>query len=187
MTQEIIETKEDPGVEAVGTFDDVLQLQEAVKELETVGFGRHEISVLGSEVTRREAFGQEQLRPDQLEDNPNTPRSPLVSTEEVAVARGVLIGVGILLGAYTSIYLVGGLDAAGNRELLTVLVGAIIGGVLGSALSTWLVREYAAFFRKQSRNGGVLLWVKVSTHDKEMKAREILEKRGAHHIHLHAA
>lgn len=172
--------------EAVGVFDDVNALHETIKDLETSGFGRRQISVRGSEAEMRERFGQTQLETKQLEDHPQAPHRPIVAPEELGVAKGVLIGGGIFVGFVGAVIPI----AASGGELTgtsiaTVLLASAIGALAGWGLANLLDREYGTFFQKQVGKGGLVLWVETPGSAEEEKAQIILRRHGAHDVHIH--
>ena len=171
------------GREMVGVFDDLTAMQEAIAELGAEGFGRHQISVLGSDAAMKERFGITRLDAHTLEDNPDAPRSPNVSPQEVGVAQGVLVGGGIYTGMAAAVIASGGAMAPA-AILSTVVLGAG-GGLVGAALAKVLGDEYTRFFNNQVENGGMLLWVQTPGSTEEEKARRILGKHGARDIHVH--
>lgn len=172
-----------PVREAVGVFEDYDELYETIKELGTVGFGRHQISVLGSDEAVEEIFQRPEVTPEVVEDNPFAPRSFNVGLEELGVAQGVLIGSGIYVGAIVGILSTGGLAEPGS--LMTLALTVIAGGMVGGLLALVLGDQYHQFFRKREANGGLVLWVETPTQQTEQTAQKILRKHGAHDIHIH--
>ena len=61
--------------EAVGVFDRFEDLQQAYYDLRTVGFSRHDLSLLGKEEVLKEKLGKSYWRAEELEDDP-PPRAP---------------------------------------------------------------------------------------------------------------
>lgn len=169
--------------EAVGVFDTKDQLDETIKDLRTSGFGRHEISVRGSDAAVQEQYGRPFIDPTLLQDDPGAPRSTLVVPEELGVAQGVLLGVGMLAGAALGVVATDG--AAGNGATATVLAGVIIGAVFGSMLVWLLSSQYYRFFRTQEKTGGIVLWIKTEDAAASEKAQAILKRHGAHDVHVH--
>src|SRR5262245_10682648 len=113
--------------EAVGLFDNMNDLQEAVRDLEVRTFPREFISVLGHPREIEEKFGTPTVRPEKAEDDPRTPRRPLVRLEEKAIGAGVLIGVSAYIG------LAAASMATGNSVDAPLLPAAVMGGLTGGA------------------------------------------------------
>lgn len=169
--------------EAVGVFDDYAALYDTIKELGTSGFGRHQISVLGSDAAVRERLGDPQIGPEWVEDNPIAPRSPIIGVEELGVAQGVLVGAFIYLSASLAIYLSDGLVSPNALGILTIacIAGMIIGVIAAIALG----RSYSRFFQERLEKGGLVLWVETPNPATERVAQTILYKHGAHDVHMH--
>ncbi len=176
MTEEMIR-------EAVGVFDDYDRLQDAIAALGSANFGRHQISVLGSEEAVKDRFGQQQTPAQMLKDNPDAPRSMNIAPEELGVAQGVLMGAGIYAAVGAALLATGGMALPG-AIVTTILVGAG-GGAAGAVLAKMLGQKYAEFFQKQIDKGGLLLWVEVPDKEREEKALAILSEHGARDLHVH--
>lgn len=169
--------------EAVGVFSNKDQLDETIKDLRSSGFGRHEISIRGSEAAMKKKFGRPFIEPEIIEDHPATPRSIFVVPEELGVAQGVLLGIGMLAGAAFGLLATDYATESGSTAM--VLLGVALGAVVGS-LFVWLMSaQYHRFFRKQEHQGGLVLWVKTDTTESTEKAQTILRRHGAHDIHVH--
>lgn len=169
--------------EAVGVFDDYDALYDTIKELGTSGFGRHQISVLGSDAAVRERLGDPVVTPEWVEDNPIAPRSPIIGVEELGVAQGVLVGAFIYLSASLAMYLSGGLMSPNAMGVLTI--ACITGMILGVVAAIALGRSYERFFKKRLASGGLVLWVETPNPVTERVAQTILYKHGAHDVHIH--
>lgn len=170
--------------EAVGLFHDHDKMQDAINELEMSGFGRREISVLGSEEAIKKKYGTKHVPPRALEDNPDVPRSSKPKPEEVHMAQGALIGGGVYIGVAAAVVAIGG-GVAIPALVTTAAVGGVSGGVVGGLLAKLLGDEYAGFFRRQLESGGLLLWVKTPTREKEERAQKILKEYNAEDVHIH--
>ena len=169
--------------EAVGVFDTYDELCETIKELGVYGFGRHQISIRGSDAAMQERFGEVQLAPRQLEDNPIVPRSPLIGPDELGVAQGVLVGASIYAGAVIAIISTGGL--ATENAIGVLAANSVLAGGIGSLLAWVLGNQYSKFFRKQAESGGMVLWVETPSESKRIRAEAILREHGAHDVHVH--
>lgn len=168
--------------ETVGLFADNEHLQEAISELEISGFDRRHISLRGSDAAMRRRFGNASLPSEILEDHPDTPRSAEIKLEEVGIGQGIIIGMGILLGALFA-WVGTGEGIVTEREVLTVFASAAVGGLAGGFLAYRLGERYRRFFRDQAATGGVPLWVSTPDAKKEARAQAILKKHGARDVH----
>lgn len=169
--------------EAVGLFDDYDHLQETIKELEESGFNRRQISVLGTELAREQRFGASRVNPVDMEDDPNTPRSANIAAEELSIAQGVVMGIGMLTGGIFGLFVSRDYPVIAAEAL--AFFATIAGGAIGSLLAEVLGEQYLRFFKRQADEGGLLLWVQTPDRDHEIKARDVLLKHGAHDVHVH--
>ncbi len=166
--------------EAVGVFEDTDALNKAVEELEHTKFAREDISILGTREDIREKFGEPEVRPEAVEDNPEAPRSVPVRPEEKAIGSGAAIAGGAYLGA------VGALLASGAAVAVpAVLTAAAIGAGGGGLLTKILGDKFNDETEKQIQKGGMVLWVLTRSAETEAAASEILRKHGAKHVHIH--
>ena len=168
--------------EAVGLFDDMNQLQEAVKELERTDFPRDALSVLGADQKKIEEHLQYNDI-DILEDDANAPKEAPVRVEEKTIGAGVLIGASGYLGAVALAL------AAGAVTIPAIITATLIGGVGGAAVGAVLAKlmgdHYNAGIREQLKHGGLLLWIRTTDREKENRACEILARYGARHVRIH--
>jgi hypothetical protein len=161
--------------EAVGVFDNIQNLNEAVAELETTAFPRHDISVLSGSGHRTKTI--------MLEDSPEAPRTILIRPEEEAVGVGVLVGGGMYAGAVTAILVAGNL--ALSVFLTALAMGAVFGGILGAVVAWLLGRYYDGILHEQIKEGGAVLWVRAGDESKEQLACAIMSKHGGRRVHIH--
>lgn len=169
--------------EAVGVFDNYDQLHETIKDLETSGFGRRQISVRGSDAAMKQQYGRDTIEPEQLEDDSRAPRSNIIGIEELGIAQGVLIGAGMYLGAALAFYAVPEQSTGGSIAI--AVAATIIGALVGATLARYLGQQYRSFFRKQEARGGLVIWVETPDLRTVERAQIILAKHGAHDIHIH--
>lgn len=122
----------------IGLFDSWPQAQSAVSDLETNGFRRSEISVIG-------------------------PSQPPGS----AGGAGTAIGAGIGLLAGLSIVAVPGIGvlAALGPILAGGLFGAVAGGLAGSLVDAGIPEHQALHYSEGVRRGGTLMMIAVSDDD----------------------
>lgn len=171
--------------EVVGVFYNQEQMQSAIDELEMSQFGRHEISVLADKYTMEHEMGTSYIEAHQLVDNPFVPRGVHVAPEEQSLAEASLVGGGLLLGAAIAFH---GLnpDPLNPAMLLGILLGgSAIGAVAGYYLARFLHKERHERMHEQIAKGGLPLWVRTQTLQKERSASSILMRNGAHDVHSH--
>jgi hypothetical protein len=181
----LIEQEMDTVREAVGIFHSPDELQGAIDELLSSGFDRSELSLLASEAAVEEKLGHRYRKVRDLADDPEVPRSAYVSTEAIGDAEGALIGglmyVGAAVGAGAIVASGGTLGAAIAGVALTGGAGGLIGAILAKFVST----HHAHYLQEQLERGGVLLWVRTWTMEKEKRAVAILKKHSGSDVHVH--
>lgn len=171
--------------EAVGVFADPDALEAAVTALESAGFDRAAISVLGAVGKARDRIGRLYETVREIEDDPRAPRAAFVShgsrLEGAAAAVVAPFYLGGLTGA-AAIVASGGALAAAIAG--TILAGAA-GGGLGALLVYAVARHHAAQIAAQVARGGLVLWVGVRTEAEAARALDLLRQSGGTDVHLH--
>lgn len=166
--------------EAVGIFRNQADLQAAIDGLTTSGFGRCELSLLGS----TDASADHRL-PEDLADDPATPRTDYFCTESLGDAEGSLIGgfavVPAMGGAWAAAAAGAGMAATAGLVVVTGGIGAMV----GAALAALLARHHAKNIAGQVADGGLLLWVRTRSPELETRALDIMSKNAADHVHSH--
>lgn len=171
--------------EAVGVFHHWADLQLAVDELLRRGFDRADISMLAGEKVVEGKLGHVYERVNELEDDPNAPRIAFVGRDSLTEGKASAIGT---LGYVGAVAAVGAVVASGGA-LAWILLGAAAGGgggaAVGSLLARGMGRGRAKDIEAQINKGGLLLWVRTCSTDREGRASEILKKHGAADVHVH--
>lgn len=172
--------------EVVGIFHTADDLESAVDELLSSGFDRAELSLLASETAVSEKMGGLYRSVAQMADDPLVPRSAFVSTAAIGDAEGALIGsltyVGAILGVGAVVMSGGALGAT----IAAAIVAGGSGGLIGSALASWVGRHHAAYLHEQIDNGGILLWVRAWNTSDEERALQIMNNHAANKVHTHS-
>jgi hypothetical protein len=169
--------------EAVGLFNNMSDLQEAVKDLEIKGFPREWISVMGSRREIEQVFGMPAVPPEIAEDDPRTPRQSPTRPEEKAIGAGVLIGGSAYVGVAAAAMATGGISMA--AMLPAVIIAGLGGGVIGVILTQLLGKYFDKNIEEQINKGGLLLWVRTPDATHERMASRILKAHGAKHVKMH--
>jgi hypothetical protein len=170
--------------EVVGVFGSVDALQAAIDGLLVSGFDRSEISLLEEDKVVRATRGSEGAV--DLEDDNRAPRSAYIETESLSEGKAALVGglfyVGALIGA-------GAWTASSGFFSSPILAGAVTGavaGVAGLGLARLIGNRQAKWARAQVERGGLLLWVRTWTEQRERQAMSLMQQNGGHHVHVHA-
>jgi len=171
--------------EAVGVFDSLETLQEAIDDLLSSGFNRAELTLLAAEGTVDEKLGHKYQKIAELEDDPIVPRCCYISTESIGDAEGGLIGGLMYVGATAA---AGAVVMTGGTLVLVIAAAALaggVGGLLGSILARLVGGHHAIYLQEQLDHGGLLLWVRTWKPEDEKRASEILSKHSGRDVHVH--
>ncbi len=169
--------------EAVGVFEDEESLDAAVSELEKTAFPRQDISVLGGGDALNRKFGTVEIETASIEDNPDTPRGSPVRPEEKAIGAGVVIsGLAYVGGCIAAIAANSMPDIA---LLYSIAAGSLMGGILGAVIVVFMRAQYNRNIDRQIRKGGLVVWVRTPEPTLEKTACAIMQKHGAHDVHIH--
>ena len=87
--------------------------------------------------------------------------------------------------------IVGAGRAHGGQQLFSspIVTGAVTGGlagVVGFALALFIGNRQAKWARAQLERGGLLLWARTWTEEREREATSVMQRNGGHHVHVHA-
>lgn len=157
----------------LGILDSRAELERAIDALKVDGFRNEDISVLMPQ--QDPTFGHEKAT--------KAPEASAIGTGTGALIGGTL-GWLVGLGAIAAVPVLGPLIAAG--PIMAALSGAAVGGALGGvtgALVGFGIPEYEAKrYETFVKEGGILLSVHVDDKDWARKAKDLLERVGAHDI-----
>ncbi len=171
--------------EVVGVFNNSDTLQKAIDELQTQGFARHHMSVLADAITVEKKLGHIYRRVEELEDNPNVPRTIFVPLDSIGSAEGGLIGAPLYIASCTAAAIV----TVSQGSLLTAVMAAIASGaggaLIGNIFAKRLGKHHADYIQEQIKRGGLLLWVFLPDTKHEKQAIKILKKYSARDVHIH--
>jgi hypothetical protein len=168
--------------EAVAVLDDVVSLEKTVADLRAAGFTEADISLLAGHATVESKLGHMYKRVEELEDDPDAPRTAFVSSKDFSRREGMVIAsltyVPTLIAAGTVVASAGAVAAA--------LAGvAVAGASIGTLLTHWMDRRHAEWLQEQLDRGGILLWVRTPDTAAERRALEVLTRYSAHDVHIH--
>jgi hypothetical protein len=171
--------------EAVAVFHDEQAMDAAVDDLEEHGFDRAEISLMASEKAVQAKLGDRYQRVEDAADDPSTPRTFLVTPEEVGAGRGALVGGLAYVGAVAA---AGAVVASGGALLVTSLAALAAGagsGMVGSVLARRLGERHAREIEDHLKHGGLLIWVGLRDTQREETAVEILSRHTDEPVKVH--
>lgn len=157
----------------LGIFDSRVEVERALDAFRMEGFRNQDISILMPQ--QDQSFGHEKAT--------KAPEGSAIGTGTGAVIGGTL-GWLVGLGAIAAIPALGPLIAAG--PIMAALSGAAVGGALGGitgALVGFGIPEYEAKrYESFVREGGILMSVHADDRDWAHKAKDLMERVGAHDV-----
>ncbi len=178
----IIPIAGDGNREALGLFDDMNNLQAAIRALETTAFPRDAISILGHRQMIEKDFGTAQIQPYLAESDPSAPRAAPVRDEEHTIGATVLVGCGTYIGAVAAGIALA--PASVPVTLMAIILAGGSGAAIAGALVQQLKRRHDKNIHEQVAQGGLLMWVHTPDAERERLACDILEQFGAHDVHV---
>jgi hypothetical protein len=171
--------------EVAGVFYTREALDAAVDALLHAGFDRADISVMAGIDTVREKLGGIYLQSKELADVPNAPRRSYIGRDDVGTATVLVAGVLSYVGATAAAL---GIVASGGSLAVALVAAAAAGaagGGFGALITRHIGRERAKELESQLDLGGLVLWVRVRSPDREEKAQQILLEQGGEAVRVH--
>jgi uncharacterized membrane protein YfcA len=171
--------------EAVGVFASSDTLQAAMDDLLITGFSRFDISVLASEEAATRKLKKSLWRSKELEDHPEAPRKAFVSEEAVGSLEGAVSGAFIYLGSMIAMMAMLNPASTLAASVAAALIGGSPGAVVGALLARRIGQRHRDYYANQIERGGILLWVRCATPEKERLAVEIMKGHSGQDVHVH--
>lgn len=171
--------------EVVGLFDTVDSLQSAIDDLLTHGFDRSEISLLAEEEATREKVGAK--RSIELEDNPKTPRIPYLEAESLNEGKASLVGLLFYVGAVVGAIVVWTTRGAFAESIFAGVLTGLVAALIGIGVTKLIGGRQRNWARSQLERGGLLLWARTFTDERERAAIDAMQRNGGHDVHVHTA
>ena len=171
--------------EVVGVFSDGYALESAVQELLNSGFDLGDISLLAGEKAVAAKLGHKYEKVEEVEDSDSAPRVAYVPRESRGAKSGALVGALVYVGA--TVAAGAALASGGALAMLLVsgVVGAEFGGLIGVVLGEFLEERHAKYLQEQLDHGGLLLWVRTPNAALEETATRILAQHSGRDVHAH--
>lgn len=160
-------------------------LEDAVQALLQAGFDRSDIDIMGDIETVRRRLGLLYVPPEEIADVPGAPRRAYIARDDITTATAGVAGMLFYLGAATAAMTVVG--SGGSLALVAAAAAAAgtAGAGIGAAAIHHLGKKQAEDLELQLMAGGIVVWVRVQTSEKEERAQEILAKSGGESIRVH--
>lgn len=171
--------------ETVGVFHDAAGLRKAADELMVAGFDRSELSMLGSRKAVEEKLGDASQGAANLEDNPRVPMQAYIGPDALVEAKAAIVGVPAFIGACAAAAPAIAQGASTTAVIIWAVIGAGAGLILGAISAKLMGNKTSAYLQNQIKSGGILLWVRTSTPERQQKASEIMKSAGATDVHVH--
>jgi hypothetical protein len=171
--------------EAVGVFDRFEDLQQAYYDLRTVGFSRHDISLLAREEVLREKLGRSYWRAEDLEDDPRAPRAAFVSEDAIGALEGSIAGGFFYVGSMIALAAMLSPASTLAASIAAVAIGGSPAAVIGVLLARRAGQRHKEYYAEQIEHGGMLLWVRVRDAAHEKMAVDILKGHSGRDVHVH--
>lgn len=171
--------------EAVGVFDSFKDLQAAIYDLRAAGFSRYDISLLGGEEAMKEKLGSAYWRSKELEDDPHAPRAAFVSEEAIGELEGAIAGGFFFLGSAIAWAAMLNPLSTLAASIAAVAIGGTPGAILGALLARRVGKHHKDYYQRQIEEGGILVWVRCDTKEKEELASKILAGHSGKDVHVH--
>jgi hypothetical protein len=171
--------------EVTGVVHSREALEAAVDDLLRAGFDRADVDLMASVDAVVEKLGGLYAPAKELADVPEVPRRAFLAREDViipmAAAGGILTYLGAIAGSL-------GVVASGGALAWAIAaagVGGAMAGGLAALIGRILGRERGRELEQQMAAGGLVLWVRVRSPEREERAQQILREHGAEAIRVH--
>ncbi|MBM3563349.1 MAG: hypothetical protein FJX48_09430 [Alphaproteobacteria bacterium] len=171
--------------EVVGVFSDGYALECAVNELLNSGFDLGDISLLAGEKAVVSKLGHRYEKVEDVEDDDKAPRVAYVPRESRATKKGALVGALVYVGAAAAAGAVLASGGALAMLLVSGIVGAEVGGLIGAVLGEFMDERHAKYLQEQLDHGGLLLWVRTRNSSLEETAKRIITQHSGRDVHAH--
>jgi hypothetical protein len=171
--------------EVTGVLPTREALDIAVDGLLLAGFDRADIDLMASVDAVVEKLGGLYAPTPELADLPEVPRQAFKAHEDVTIPMAGAAGILVYLGATAAAL---GVVASGGALALVVAAAAAGGtaaGGIGVLIARSLGRKHARELEEQMALGGLVLWVRVRSPEREEKAQQILQTHGAQAVRVH--
>jgi hypothetical protein len=171
--------------EVTGVLPNREAIEEVVHALLVAGFDRADLDLMASVDAVVEKLGGLYAPARELADLREVPRQAFKARDDVTVplagATGILSYIGATAAALGVVASGGALAAA---AVAAATGGAAAGGI-GALIARSLGREQARELEGQIALGGLVLWVRARSPEREEKAQQILREHGAQAVRVH--
>ena len=171
--------------EATGVFRARGDLEAAVSALLLAGFDRADIDILADAETVRQRLRTTYVAREEMADVPYAPRRAFMAREDVALAVAGVGGILIYIGAtLTALGVIASGGALGWATAAAAVIAAA-GGIGASVITRFLERQQLEELESAALTGGLVLWVRVRSPEREERALKILREHGGEAVRIH--
>lgn len=156
----------------LGVFDNTMQAEKAVDDLQRQGFNKEDISIVARESSARRG-GRSRGDMEASQDI----SGGIATGSAIGGVAGLLAGVGAL-----AIPGLGPVVAAG--PIAAALSGAVTGGIAGGLIDWGIPEDAGQRFEQRVREGKILALVRTDD-SKINEAADILRRHGAQEVETH--
>ena len=171
--------------EVAGVLPSRDALEAAVDDLLRAGFDRSDIDLMASPESVARKLGGIYAPAQELADVPHTPREAFIAREDVNVPLATVAGILTYVGATAAALGVVAPGGALGVALAAAAAGGAATGSIGALLARSLGRKQAEDFERRLALGGLVLWVRLRSPEREERAQEILKRHGAEAVRVH--
>ena len=171
--------------EAVGIFDRRDDLHAAIYDLRTLGFSRHNISLLARQDVLEQKLGRAYWRADELADDSKAPRAAFVSEDAIGALEGSIAGGFFYIGSMIAMAAMLGPASTLAASIAAIAIGGTPAAVLGVLLARRAALPHQRNYAAQLEHGGMLLWVRVRDAAHRDLAVKILQGHAGREVHVH--
>jgi hypothetical protein len=172
--------------EVAAVFRSRAALDAAVDALLLAGFDRGDIDLMASADAVREKLGTIYIAAEELADVPQAPRQAFVKRDEVASTLAGVASILTFVGATAAAFPVVASGGALALAAAAAVAGGAAGGGIGALLTSRILRrEDAKEIETQLAAGGLVLWVRVRSPEREEMAQRIVKEHRGEAVRVH--
>lgn len=160
-------------------------LDAAVAGLLLSGFDRTDVDLMGEPEVLRRRLGIDHVPVEKLADLPAAAGKPYLGSADLAATLSTLAGILIFVGAAGAALLVVASGGSWWRSVAAGIGGVAAGAALVAIVANRLKRAQEKELEQQLAAGGIVLWVRARSSEREKRAQQILRAHGAEAIRVH--
>jgi hypothetical protein len=160
-------------------------LEKTVDALLRAGVDRADIDLMASVEAVVEKLGGLYAPAEELVDVPEVPRQAFLAREDVTLPLAGIAGILSYIGATAAALGVVASGGALAAAAVAAAAGGAVAGGIGARIARELGREQAKKLEDQLATGGLVLWVRVRSPEREQTAQQILKDHGAEAVRVH--